>query len=217
VSKPNVLLVIVDDLRPDHLGFAGRAAARTPVLDAFARDAVVYTDCRATCGWTLPSCASIMTGRMPRDHGLVHHERRFRAPKIPALLGSGYATFGVGNNGNLVPDHVTAAQLDRAGFERRPEVWKHFGWQEGFETYAWFYKSDKDGPFESFAAWHAERATDPRPYFAMLHTNVVHDYDRGDPWCVDVEPWLGGPLPQSLHEFRDGPHVWRDPPEGVDV
>lgn len=209
--------MIVDDLRPDRLGFAGHAGARTPALDAFARRAVVYTQCRSTCGWTLPSCASIVTGLLPSGHGLVHHEHRFRAPKIPALLGPSYATFGVGNNGNLVPDEVTREQLDRAGFERRPDVWKHFGWQEGFETYAWFYKSDKDGPFAAFEEWRGERATDGRPWFAMLHTNIVHDYDRGDPWCTAVEPWLGAALPEALVQFRDGPHVWRDPPEGLDT
>jgi len=216
VKRPHLLLVIVDDLRADRTGFAGLASARTPFLDQLAQRGARYSRCFTTTGWTLPACASIVTGRLPSGHGLIHHDRRFEAQKIPALLGPDYATFGVGNNGNLVPDTISGEALDAAGFERRPEVWKHFGWQEGFETYEWHYKADKDGPFESFGRWLGARADDDRPWFAMLHTNVVHDYDRDDPWCVDVEPFLGGPLPDGLRAFRDGPWVWREPPGGLD-
>lgn len=212
---PNLLLVIVDDLRADRVGFAGLARAETPFLDELARRGATYARCWSPCGWTLPACASIVTGRLPSDHGLVHHDARFRAPKIPALLGDGWATLGIGNNGNLVPDDISREELDAAGFERRPEVWKHFGWQDGFETYRWFHKRDKDGPFRAFAEWMEQRAADGRPWFAMLHTNVVHDYDEGRPWCVDVERFHGRPLPEALRAFRDGPWVWKDPPDGL--
>lgn len=212
---PDLLLVLVDDLRADRIGCAGLARAETPTLDRLAREGLRCERAFAACGWTLPSCASIVTGLLPSQHGLRHHDCRFEAPKIPARLGPGWATFGVGNNGNLVPDTISRESLDAAGFERRPEVWKHFGWQEGFETYEWFPKSDADGPFAAFARWHAGRAADGRPWFAMLHTNVVHDYDGDRPWCVDVERFLGRPLHPALRKFRDGPWIWQTPPEGV--
>src|SRR5262245_6626169 len=145
-EPPNLLLILVDDLRADRLGCYGNWRVETPCVDQLAHEGVRFERCFATCGWTLPSCASILTGRLASDHGLIHHDRRFAAPKIPALLGAGWATFGVGNNGNLVPDKISREQLDAAGFERRPEVWKHFGWEEGFETYEWFPKTDADGP-----------------------------------------------------------------------
>ena len=212
---PNLLLVIVDDLRPDRLGFAGLSRAETPFLDEMAARGVVYSRCFTTCGWTLPACASIITGRMPTSHGLIHHDERFHAEKLPALLGDGWATLGIGNNGNLVPDDISREELDAAGFDRRPEVWKHFGWQTGFETYRWFHKQEKDGPFHAFGAWLGERHDDARPWFAMLHTNLVHDYDEDRSWCVDVERFLGKPLPEPLQRFRDGPWIWKDPPEGL--
>ena len=213
--RPNLLLVIVDALRADRTGFGGLRRAETPALDALARGGVTYTRCFSTCGWTLPACASIVTGHLPSGHGLIHHDRRFAVPKIPALLGEGWATAGIANNGNLVPDDLTREELDAAGFERRPEVWKHFGWQTGFETYRWFHKQDKDGPFRAFDSWLAERGGDARPWFAMLHTNLVHDYDEERPWTTDVARFLGAPLPASLRTFRDGPWVWKDPPDGL--
>ncbi len=214
--SPNLLLVIVDDLCAGRLGCEGLARAETPFLDSLAARGARYARCATACGWTLPACASIVTGLLPTGHGLLHHDRRFAAPKIPALLGAGWATFGVGNNGNFVPDDIPQETLDALGFERRPEVWKRFGWQEGFETYRWFHKEDKDGPFRTFAEWLAGRDGDPRPWFAMLHTNLVHDYDMDHPWCVDVERLLGRPLSPALRKFRDGPWIWRDRPEGMD-
>jgi arylsulfatase A-like enzyme len=214
VSRPNLLLVIVDDLRADRLGCTGLARAETPHLDSLARRGALFTRCFSASSWTLPACASIVTGRVPTDHGLVHHDRRFGAPKIPALL-PGYATFGVGNNGNLVPDDIPQETLDALKFERRPEMWKRFGWQEGFETYRWFHKEDKDGPFAVFADWIAGRAADPRPWFAMLHTNLVHDFDMGHPWAVDCDRFLGRPLSEPMRKFRDGPWVWKDVPPGM--
>ncbi len=216
-SPPDVLLVIVDDLRFDRLGCTGLSRAETPVLDRLAADGVLFTNAHAVTGWTLPSCATIVTGRVPSDHGLIHHDHRFGAPKIPTLLGDGWATYGIGNNGNLVPDTVSSDALDALGLERRPEVWKHFGWQDGFERYDWFPKQDKDGPFAAIIAWLENRVADTGPRFAMFHTNLVHDYDDDAPWCLDVERFLGRPLPNPLHKFRDGPWLWKDPPEGLSL
>ncbi len=211
---PNLLLVIVDDLRADRLGCTGLARAETPYLDGLAKRGALYTRCFSASGWTLPACASIVTGRLPSDHGLIHHDRRFNAPKIPALL-PGYATFGVGNNGNFVPDDIPQATLDALKFERRPEMWKRFGWQEGFERYEWFHKEDKDGPFRVFADFLEARKSDSRPWFAMLHTNLVHDYDMGHPWAIECDRFLGRPLSEPMKKFRDGPWVWKDLPPGM--
>ena len=60
--RPNLLLVIVDDLRSDRLGFAGLERAETPFLDSVAARSVRFTRCFSTAGWTLPACASIVTG-----------------------------------------------------------------------------------------------------------------------------------------------------------
>jgi arylsulfatase A-like enzyme len=211
---PNLLLVIVDDLRADRLGCTGLARAETPYLDGLAKRGALYTRCFSASGWTLPACASIVTGRVPSDHGLKHHDCRFGKPKIPALL-PGYATFGVGNNGNFVPDDIPQATLDALKFERRPEMWKRFGWQEGFERYEWFHKEDHDGPFGAFAVFLQGRQKDPRPWFAMLHTNIVHDYDMAEPWALNCSRFLGRELSPALRKFRDGPWVWKDVPAGM--
>ena len=62
---PNVLLITIDTLRADRLGSDGYAAARTPVLDALAREGVRFADATAQAPLTHPSHAAILTGRYP--------------------------------------------------------------------------------------------------------------------------------------------------------
>ena len=62
---PNLLLIVVDTLRADHLGAYGHGRRTSPELDAFARDAVRFERAYATAPWTQPSVASILTGLAP--------------------------------------------------------------------------------------------------------------------------------------------------------
>jgi arylsulfatase A-like enzyme/tetratricopeptide (TPR) repeat protein len=93
---PDIVLVTIDTLRADAPGFAGEKHAATPVLDGFAREGVVFTRAHAHAVVTLPSHASILTGRLPAAHGL-HDNDGFRLdPSIPTLAtwlkARGYAT-----------------------------------------------------------------------------------------------------------------------------
>ncbi len=65
---PNVLLLSVDTLRADHLGFHGYPRATSPNLDAFARTAVVFDDAQASASWTLPGLATVFTSTYSSTH-----------------------------------------------------------------------------------------------------------------------------------------------------
>lgn len=64
-GTPNVLLVILDTIRADELGLYGYAQPTSPELDRFAAQGVVFNAAMSTAPWTLPSHASIFTGRYP--------------------------------------------------------------------------------------------------------------------------------------------------------
>lgn len=67
---PDVLLLIVDTLRADHLHHYGYPRNTSPALDAFANSSTVFRQVVAPASWTLPSTASLMTGTYPSLHGL---------------------------------------------------------------------------------------------------------------------------------------------------
>lgn len=105
-EQPNVVLIVVDTLRADHVGVYGHREGTTPRLDAFARDAVVFQSAFAQASWTRPSFASILTGRYPSSHRTI-----YKPDSLPdevttlaeALSGQGYVTAGFVTNFNVAP------------------------------------------------------------------------------------------------------------------
>jgi arylsulfatase A-like enzyme len=66
VKEPKrLLLVFIDTLRPDHLGFHGYERDTTPRLDAWAQGAHVFENARSVAPWTLPSARTALTGQPP--------------------------------------------------------------------------------------------------------------------------------------------------------
>jgi choline-sulfatase len=95
-DAPDVVLVTIDTLRADRVGVDGGPQGVTPALDALGRAGVVFLDATAHAPLTLPSHASILTGRYPVSHG-VHDNSGFAlADSTPtladALHGAGYHT-----------------------------------------------------------------------------------------------------------------------------
>ena len=66
----NVLLVTIDTLRADRVGAYGSAAALTPAIDRLAAQGLRFESVRAHAPLTLPSHASLLTGRIPPRHGV---------------------------------------------------------------------------------------------------------------------------------------------------
>lgn len=65
-----VFLISIDTLRADHLPLYGYANGSTPALDAFRRDAVLFQHAYSHVPLTLPSHASLFTGKLPYEHGV---------------------------------------------------------------------------------------------------------------------------------------------------
>jgi choline-sulfatase len=93
-----IVVISIDTLRADHLPLYGYQSVRTPAIDALARDAVVFDRAYSHSPQTLPSHASILSGRLPFQHG-VRDNVGFRVKSserlLPALLRSrGYLSGG---------------------------------------------------------------------------------------------------------------------------
>jgi arylsulfatase A-like enzyme/uncharacterized membrane protein YbhN (UPF0104 family) len=102
----DVLFIVVDTLRADHLPLWGYAKGKTPHLDAFAADAVRFDQAFANASWTRPSFASMFTGRYPANHQTTRKSDSLPEEIVTlaeALQGAGYATHGVVTNYNVAP------------------------------------------------------------------------------------------------------------------
>ena len=75
--RPDVLLMIIDDLRAD-LGCYGRARARTPAMDAFSAASTTFLQAHAAVANCAPSRASLLTGLRPDTHGVLDLQTHVR-------------------------------------------------------------------------------------------------------------------------------------------
>jgi len=91
-ERPNVIVLVSDTFRPDHLGISGGGHARTPELDAFVRRGITFDRARSSSFPTIPMREDWFTGRFshPR-HGWQDLDRA--AITLPGILGAhGYAS-----------------------------------------------------------------------------------------------------------------------------
>ncbi|RPJ43501.1 MAG: hypothetical protein EHM19_08595, partial [Candidatus Latescibacterota bacterium] len=115
-ARPNIVLISIDTLRPDHLGCYGYERRTSPHIDRLAERGIVFEDAMSASCWTLPSHATMLTGLYPSFHGL-QDDGEGLPESIPTLAEelrrSGYRTLAA-------VSHVYVSstyRLDR-GFDR---------------------------------------------------------------------------------------------------
>jgi len=172
--RPSVLLITVDTLRPDSLGWvAGRN--ETPAIDALAGEGLALPAVVSPVPLTLPAHASLLTGLLPRRHGVRDNGQVLgaSAPTLAERLrGQGYAT---------------------AAFVSGYPLRALFGLDRGFDRYDDTLPVGAEGWLErpaaetSAAALHWLRGA-RRPFFLW-----VHYYDPHDPYTPPRAFWRPGP------------------------
>ena len=132
-GTPDLLLVTVDTLRADHTGPYGYGAVETPGMDGLAAQGVVFTDMVANSSWTRSSFGSMMTARLPSEHGanwvMVDDD------------GDGFGTETTLFTNGLDPTLPTLAEeLAKAGYRTagintNVQTAMAFGFERGFDVY----------------------------------------------------------------------------------
>ena len=100
-ASPNVLLIVVESLRYDHLSGNGYSRPTTPCLDRLAAEGAAFRLAFAASNWTMPSVMSLHTSTPPAVHGLTASNRRLTqglATLAGAFRQAGYATAGIVSN-----------------------------------------------------------------------------------------------------------------------
>jgi arylsulfatase A-like enzyme len=97
---PNVLLIVMDTVRADHLSTFGLPRPTSPFLTRLAGRGVKFNHARSTAPWTLPSHASLFTGRWPHELSVDDHDSLDATyPTLAEFLSRhGYASAGFAAN-----------------------------------------------------------------------------------------------------------------------
>ena len=100
-DQPNILVILVDDLRWDEIGCAGHSFVRTPGIDRIAHEGARFRNAFCTTPLCSPVRASLLTGQYARNHGIVDNtnrsEQSHKLTTFPSILSkSGYHTGYIG-------------------------------------------------------------------------------------------------------------------------
>jgi len=92
-GAPNVLLIVLDTLRADHLSSLGYHRKTSPNFDRFAREGVLFENAVSTCSYSLPSHVSLLTGRYEFQHHMGNVKPMSWFGSDDASMG-GFSTLG---------------------------------------------------------------------------------------------------------------------------
>jgi arylsulfatase A-like enzyme len=177
----SVIVVEVDALRADHLGFHGYERDTSPNIDRLAAASVRFEWAFSQAGDTAPSQASIQTGLYPTHHGRTRDD--LPLPDPVTTLAERLSEAG----------YRTAAFVDGSGARSGS------GMEQGFERY-----DDAGGGLEQvgprLGSWLDERGSDSQPFFLFLQTReAAAPYDRApEPFRTRYSSRLDNPFEESI-------------------
>lgn len=178
-TRPDIVLILVDTLRKDHLPFYGYSKPTAPFLSELAERSAVFENAYSTSAWTAPATASLFTGLYSFQHGVVsgrmairHLQKEgatLRLNRIPrraetiaeALKRAGYSTWAVTENANIS---------------------REMGFDQGFDVMERQNPSQRADPITAALIELGPRMRARRPYFLYLHYLDPHaPYEENPP------------------------------------
>lgn len=179
-QAPNVLYVMVDTWRADHVGWLGYDRPVTPKLDRLVQEGVIFERAVSASGWTKPAVASQLTGQLPSAHQAVSQ-----------------AMGGVAVNGSMLPPAMTtwlevlrARGWETAMYSNNPNILPAHGFHHGVAHFVDYVDHpDRVGKFEAEEGvdpgrsefmlpeareWIDQQARGGKPFAAYLHIMDPH-------------------------------------------
>ncbi len=153
VGSPDVILISIDTLRADHLSCYGYERNTSPNLDRLAEDGVLVENFISHAPWTLPSHASIFTGKLPYEHGAVEPLTSLN-PKM-----------------GVFPEMIKQKGYRTGGYVTGILVSQKFGFDRGFDVYSFKDYQDAATTAREAAGWFMRERT---PSFLFLHLFDLH-------------------------------------------
>jgi N-acetylglucosamine-6-sulfatase len=204
--RPNIVVVVVDDLRWDEFGAAGHPYLETPNIDRLASEGALFTNAFHVVPLCSPNRASILTGQYPSRHGIIDNvARNLASHKLvtfpQAARQAGYRTAFLGKW------HMGNDPTPRPGFD----YWVGFAGQGRSVNPELF----EDGELQVVEGYTTDLLTDraigfiererDKPFLVYLGHKAVHpDLIQRDDGSVAPGSDLGYvPAPRHLGRYDD--------------
>ena len=161
--NPNIILISIDTLRPDHLGCYGYSRNTSRNLDQLSKESIIFKNCFSTTSWTLPAHISLLTSLTPANHQVYFPSQKMKDDTITLsylLQNKNYYCVGFTGGGYLSAE---------------------YGFGIGFDLYNQYIlqgdPSRRYNEAEEIAQQAIEwiKANKDKKFFLFLHTYQPHD------------------------------------------
>ena len=221
-DRPNLVVVVVDDLRFDEFSAGGHPYLETPNIDRLAAEGALFTNSFHAVPLCSPNRATLLTGQFPSRHGIIDNVSRslasHRLETFPkALQSAGYRTaflgkWHMGNDPTPRPGFDYWVAMPGQGRSIDPEFFEN-GELHVVPGYTTDLLTDR-----AIAFIDRERE---RPFLVYLAHKAVHpDVVQRDDGSIDAESDQGYiPAPRHEGRYRDHtyPPRWREADLGTDL
>jgi arylsulfatase A-like enzyme len=180
--EPNVVLVVIDTLRADRLHCYGNEKEVSPVMDALAARGTRFERAYSSAAWTIPSTASVLTGKSPPQHGLGASDSYYLSDTVDTL-----------------PEIFQRSGFTTVGFACNPLIARERNFDQGFEFfhgYRWTEAAVITGDIHAWLDEHREQR-----FFLYIH--YVDPHGPYAPEEGTAERFVKGEKPPDFYEHPE--------------
>ena len=207
-TKPNVILILVDAMRADHLSAYGYSRTTTPSLTRFASRGAVFENTISQAAWTVPSVASLFTGVDPQAHQML---------TFKAKLSSAHTT---------IAETFKAGGYSTTGLLKSIVVEAERGYSQGFDSYTVINpkqnQADGDSGREltdaAISFLETQKAA-TKPFFLYMHYMDTHSpYKAPEPYYSKYRsPSYTGPVSGAHKQIEETYEKGGQTPTAADI
>ncbi len=198
-TRPNVIIIVVDTMRRDHVGAYGYARSATPTIDALASENVLFANAWANANWTKPSVASLLTGLYVSQHGVKY--------VVTSTEGQPPTTQRLPDDVTTLPEMLQAAGYNTLGVVENVHISRKLGFAQGFDVWD---ESPYGATNVSNSFMYHFKDMKP-PFFAY-----VHYFDPHAPYYRTRIFESGGAIEPGLRDVKSTDFAWSTYTYGVD-
>ena len=199
-KHPPVIVLMLDTLRADHLGFYGYERDTSPNLDAFAHENVAFKYAFTAAPWTPASVATMLTGLYPSAHGFMPPNSHVDARLYLARLSPELAT---------LPEILRDGGYATAAVSSNPWIKPEFGFAQGFLSFRYLRETRASDVVTAGLGAIDQLSRNPQPFFLYLHFLDPHNpynppapYDRMFPAELRrAEPRYGAEALEAVRRY----------------
>jgi arylsulfatase A-like enzyme len=176
----NVVFLVIDTLRADHLSFYGYPKETAPFLASLANRSVIFEQAIAGCSSTAPSMASVFTSLLPSEHGV--NTGLITTQNMSKKLGGAITTNRIPEELLTIPELMVEKGFQTFGVADNLNISQEMGFTQGFSKFRVFRYDGAPQVNRVMQEWEGELKATGKKFIYLHYMDPHAPYHRRAPW-----------------------------------